>query len=212
MDIGIFLVVFVAVLVIVVLLVAAILSASIHTYNKFASKRASSGPPPQLAGFGDIPQPSTSAPPVASANPYQAPASSLTMQQQAEFGGSKVLVRQPSFGLAVGIVVLRSLVNNIAGFILGFVYGMLVPQAGQALAGNQDPVATIRALWTSEIGLTVASLLVSFFLGALVLKVLLSTSYGKAMIVQLIEFFVYLVIGLMIFVIVFALTAGTLRI
>lgn len=195
------------VLVVAISVAALILRAAVNTYNKFAAKRGGVTPSPYM----DMPGPSAHAPPpppIASANPYQAPTSTQAAGPGA-YGTEHEshLVPEPGFGLAIGIVIVRSIVTNIVGFIIGFIWGILVPQAAQAAVG-QDGFATIRALWTTQLPLMVGNLLVSFLLGALILKAMLSTSYGKACLIHLIEYLVYLIIIGVIIGIAFAFAAG----
>lgn len=194
-------------LTIVIPIGALILRAGVNTHNSFALRHGGAAPPPYL----DVPRPTTQGtPPVASPNPYQARASSPSAARGAyATQGGPQLIPEPGFGKAAGIVIVRSIVTNIVGFVIG-VRVMLMPQAGQALVPDQDPLATIHTLLTTQLPLMVINFLISFFLGALILKAMLPTSFGKACLIHLIEYLVYLsIIGVFIGI-AFVFMAGNL--
>jgi hypothetical protein len=189
------------VLIVVLFIAAAVLKAAVSFLNKITGNQ--DDPMPYYPSMQQGPQtPSFMGP--TSNNPYAAPTTTGPAPYVSRPGGK---IAEPGYGKAIGIVLLRGFVNNAAGFALGFVFGLVAPQAVPAgQADPQDPMAIVREMWTQQLGLMLASLAISFFLGALLLKVMLPTTYGKACLVQLLEYLVYLLIAGVILGIIFAIS------
>lgn len=186
---------------------ATILRSAVHAYNKLVARMENSdltdspGVPP-VAGQA-VP------PPASSQNPYAAPSASMAGSPSADGPPLSNGIRMPNFGHAVGIVFVRSLVNGIISYGITF----LVLKNAEIVGGpgGRAPLDPLTGMWEHYPLVSIAQLVISFIVGLLFLTVLLPTKLKKAAIVQAIEYVVYLVILLMIGLIVFAYTGGTMR-
>lgn len=90
-------------------------------------------------------------------------------------------VPEPSFGKAIGITFVTTLVNFVAGFMIGLVIG------GAAAVGGADPQA-------GGIVAQLVSLPVGFLVMAGMLTLMLPTTFGRALLVALCHFLIVIVI------------------
>lgn len=184
-------------------------------FNKMRGDSGVAGPPtypsydqPYDQPYGQAPAGFGSGTPTG-ANPYAAPSTMPASQPTAIPGAYAGRgVPEPSYGKAVGIVLLRAVINQVIGFIIGFVGGMAAGPAVAPAPNPQRPDDAFQAMFDSmgmQVPILIASTLISFFVGAAILKLMLPTSYGRACLVHLLEYCVYIVIGIIIFVAIFAL-------
>ena len=99
-------------------------------------------------------------------------------------------VPAPSFGKALGITALTMIANAIAGVLLGIVL------AGGALAAGQANNPAVQAVPT------LASIPVGLLVMAGLLTAMLPTSFGRGLLVALIQYAIMLVIGIIVAVII----------
>ncbi len=108
-------------------------------------------------------------------------------------------VPEPGFGKALGITLVTMIVNVVVGFMVGLITGGGAAAAGVGAQGAQVISALI-------------SLPVGFFVMAGMLTAMLPTSFGRALLVTLVQYAISIAIaiaiGLVVFVVVLALGIG----
>jgi uncharacterized membrane protein len=116
-----------------------------------------------------------------------------------KLAGPDKRVSEPGFGKAMGIMVVTLIVNVVVGGLLG----LLLAGGGAAAGADQ------RSL---QLLVNVVSIPVGFLTMAGMLTVMLPTSFGRALLVTLLQYAIMIaigiVVGLVIFVVVLALGIG----
>ncbi len=108
---------------------------------------------------------------------------------------SRNAVPSPSFGKAMGIVFLSGLVNMVLNFIAGFGIGIL----GVVTSADPERVKLVATLISLPIG---------FLVTAGMLRALLPTSFGRAVLVTLCQYLILIVVVACVIAIVAALSVS----
>lgn len=99
----------------------------------------------------------------------------------------------------IGIVVLRSIINLVVQVGLMSCAGMLwTPAKDRPVPWETGHLAVLQSLTSARLAIALFSTVVCFLLGAVVLQAFLPTTFGKACLVQIREYVVYLLIWLLI--------------
>lgn len=158
---------------------AVVLRAAISLYNK-----SSGGKPSISSGQPAYPTNQT-------LNPYQ--------QQAGAYGEPKPLapmlssaIPEPSFPKAMGVIAVTAIVNGIVSFFAGFVIGVIGGGAGVPMQGIQVLAQLV-------------SLVTSFFTMSLVVSGMLPTTFGRAALVTLYYFLIFIAIAIAIVAVVFGI-------
>jgi len=109
-------------------------------------------------------------------------------------------VAVPTLGSAMGIVFIRAIVTGLVGFGIGFVTALVAKDSGL-------PPAALQAIPS------LISLPINFLIAAGIYTAALDVSFGRALLVHLVEFLIVLVIAVVIIVVVVGvlyLTGGSL--
>jgi hypothetical protein len=116
-----------------------------------------------------------------------------------KMAGQDRAVPEPSFGKALGITVVSMIANMAVGFMVGIVIG----GGGAAAGANPQHVQIIS---------TLVSLPVGFLVMSGMLTLMLPTSFGRGMLVALLQyaisFAIAIAIGLIVFLVVLLLGVG----
>ncbi|MDA7979665.1 MAG: hypothetical protein MPJ50_12935 [Pirellulales bacterium] len=195
---------------VVTLIGGLILRLSVSWFNKMrgASGRGMPSLPPEDAPREDAPI-ELAQPPLPGENPYAAPSAmnyAPPRTQGKEYAGRGAPV--PGYGKAMGIVFLRVIIDRAIRF---FVYTVLLPQPVPAQpmnAAGPTPDVILPIIIDSladGIAISAALTVLSFLIGALILKAMLPASLGKACVIQLLEYLIGLAILLVLGVLIVVL-------
>ncbi len=123
-----------------------------------------------------------------------------------------LLVPEPEWGRMLGIALFRVIINGCVSLVLGLLYYAAISSAlPPAALAEEAQIWSLPLVMPHAAVLFVADTLVSFFVGALVLKGTLPTTFKRACVIQMLEFMVYFVILAIVLGLMYVYTNGTMR-